>query len=97
MMRERENVFAPGAQRRQLNAQGVQAVEQVLAKAPLPYFSEGVAVGRRDHTHVDVDGSVGTHAAYLAVLEGAQELHLERGAGLSDFVQKDRAALGLFK
>lgn len=69
-------VFAALAQGGQLHVNHVQAVEQVLAKAPRLHIVGQVAVGGADDAHVHaffLGGPQGTHAA---LLDGAQQLGL---------------------
>ena len=69
-------VFAALAQGGQLHVNDIQAVEQVLAKAPRLHIVGQVAVGGADDAHVHaffLGGPQGTHAA---LLDGAQQLGL---------------------
>ena len=53
---QRGNVLAAVAQGRQHDLDDVEAIEEILAKAPLADQRREVAVGGRDHAHVDDRG-----------------------------------------
>ena len=59
-----------------------------------PHHRLEVAVGGREHAHVDLDLAVAAQPGELAILEDVEELGLERRRHLADLVQHDRAALG---
>ena len=67
---------------------------RVGAEAARRYFAAELAVGCRDDAHVDLARLRRADAKYLAVFEHAEQLGLEIRAGLSDFVEKERAARG---
>ena len=72
----------------------VQPVEQIV---PEPAFVDQlpqVAVGRRDHAHVDLLGPFGAERLDLALLQHAQQLGLQRRAHRADLVEEERAAVG---
>ena len=54
---EQRDVLAPLAQRRNLDAHHVQAVEEIRAEAPVRHHRREVAMGRRDHPDVDGHGA----------------------------------------
>ena len=84
----------PLAQRRQIDAQHVQPIEQVGAEAPLLHLLAQRPVGRRDDAHVDLDRLRAADAHELALLEHAQQLHLRRRRNLADLVEKERPRVG---
>ena len=94
---EEGDVLAPLAQGRDADGEDVEAVEEVLAEGALYGRSLEVAVGGRDHAHVDAHRARGADGAHLAELEGAQEAHLQRRRHLADLVEEDRAASGLLE
>src|SRR4029450_9683535 len=51
-------------------------------------------MGGREHTYVHPDQLVPADALERALLQGAQELHLELGRHVSDLVEEHRAAVG---
>src|SRR5436190_1731252 len=90
--RERRDVLAPLAQRREPDREDAQAIVEVLAEAAgLHLVLEG-AVGGHDDARVDRAGAVLAHRTDLPLLQHAKKLRLERRAGLRDLVEKERAA-----
>ena len=77
MLDQRGDVVAALAQRRDVERNDVQAVEQVLAERALLDHRLERAVRRRDHAHVHGDVRVAAEAAERVVLQHAQQLHLE--------------------
>ena len=72
------DVRAPLAERRHLDRDHVQAIEQVLAEPPGRHLGLHVAMGRRDHPHVDGDGLLAAHPLELPLLQHPQQLDLHR-------------------
>src|SRR5690349_806774 len=83
----------PPAQRREADREHAQPVVEVASEAPLAHRLGEVAVRRGDDAHVDPPGGVGADGPYLAVLEDAQQLRLDRRARLADLVEEERAAV----
>src|SRR5690606_20440412 len=73
---EERDVPGALAERGQADGHDVEAVEEVLAERALSDELLEIAVGRGDEADVDVDGLDAADALELALLEGAQELHL---------------------
>jgi hypothetical protein len=93
----RRHVLLALAHRRQLDVDHAQAEVQVLAEVALVDLLAQVAVGRRQHPHVDLDRLVAADPLDLALLEDAQQLGLQRDVELADLVEEDRAAVGLLE
>ncbi len=75
----------------------IEAVEKILAKAALLDFFFQIAIGRGDQADVQLDGARSAHALEFTLLQHAQQLGLQQGRQLADFVQENRAALGDFE
>ena len=73
---EQRDVARPLAQRRDVDLDHVQAVEEVLAEAALLELLLEVAVGGGHDAHVHLEGLVAAHALELALLQEAQQLDL---------------------
>ena len=56
-----------------------------------------IAVGGRDEPHVDAERAGAAEPFELVLLEHAQDLGLRAGAHVADFVQEQRAAVGLLE
>jgi hypothetical protein len=91
------DVFAARAQRRQFDADHVEAVEQVLAELAALHAVLEILVRGRDDAHVDLDRRLATDAVELALGEHAQQSRLQRRRHVADFVEEQRAAIGLFE
>ena len=91
------DVLAPLAQGGQLDADDVQAVEQVLAKAPLAHQHLQVLVRGGNDAHIGTDGGVPAHAVKAALGQHAQQARLRLEWHVANLIEKQRAALGLLK
>ena len=81
----------------QMDAHDVDAVVQVVAEPPLGDVGLEVARRRGDDAHVHRARRVVADAAHLALLQRAQQLHLQRQRQLADLVEEERAAVGLLE
>ena len=91
---ERRDLLAPLAQRRQAQADDVEAVEEVLAEASVGDERFEIGVGGGDDADVHLDRLRLAEAVDLARLEEAEQFRLEVGADLGDLVEEERAAGG---
>ena len=91
---ERWDLLAPLPQRRHVDADDVQTEEQILPELPGGHRIFEVPIGRGDNPHVDLDISVTAEPGELAILQDMQQLGLQRGRHLADFVQEDGAVVG---
>ena len=89
--------LAPLAQRRHAHAHHRQAVVEILAEGAAVHLAHQIAVGGRDHAHVDGDHLRAADAADLALLERAQQLGLQLERQLADLVEEERAAVRLLE
>ena len=89
------DVGAALAQRRQLQGDHRQPVVEVFAQGTLLHRPSRSSIGRRDHPDVDRMHLVATHRPHYAVLEKAQQLHLQVDVHLGDLVQEQHAAVRL--
>src|SRR6185436_21086823 len=95
--RQRRDVFLALAQRRQAQADDVEAMEQVLAeRARLDPLLE-ILVRRRDDANVALHRVVAADAIELAVGEDAQQPRLQVERHVADLVEEERAAVGLLE
>ena len=95
--RQRQDVLAAFAQRRNVQRQHVQAIEQVFAEAPLGDFFAQIAVGGGDDAHVQLDVATPAQAFHPAFLQHAQQLGLQAERQLADLVEQQGAAVGQFE
>jgi hypothetical protein len=93
----RHDVVLALAQRRHLDRNDVQAVVEVLAELARLHHRRQIAVGRRDQPHVDAQRARAAEPLELVLLEHAQDLGLRARAHVADFVEEQRAAVGLLE
>ena len=74
-----------------------EAEVEILAEVPLLDLFLEVLVGRGDDADVDLDRPRRPEPLDLALLQDAQHLGLRLGAHVADFVEEDRAAVGLLE
>src|SRR5256886_17682387 len=93
-MSERHDVFPSRPERQELDRDHVQAEVEVLAEAAGRDLLAQHAVGRGDDARVDRVRLAAAAAQALALLQRAQELHLDVRRDLGDLVEEERAAVG---
>ena len=89
-----EHVVAAIAQRRQEQVHDVEAVVEILAEAARADLVLEDAVRRGDDADVDLLGLAVADAVDDALLQRAEELHLEVQRELADLVEEERALVG---
>ncbi len=87
----------PFAQRGQMDSQYIDAVVEVLTKITFTYEGFYVAVGGRNDAGVGMNGFVAPQTFKCFVFDGPQQFGLQLKAQFTKLIQKDRAAVGLFK
>ena len=85
------------AQRRQLDADDVQAVVEILAEEAALHSLLQILMRRRDDAHVDADRRLAADAVELAFGKDAQEPRLQRRRHVADLIEEQRAAVGLLE
>ena len=75
--------------------QHVEAVVQVLAELATRHRLLDRLVGGGQHADIDPHRSLAAHRTDLALLQRAQQFHLCQQRNLGDFIEKERAAVGL--
>ena len=95
VLHQRPDVAAALAQRRHMDMNDAQPVEEILAELAGGHALAQVPVRRGDDADVDVAGAVGgADALQLALLEESQQQRLHAQAHLAHFVEEQRAAVG---
>ena len=89
--RQHRNFVAPLPERRHPDLHHIEPVVEILSELAALHRVFQVAVGRRDHTRVDVDHSMAADAREPEILEHVEELSLQREGKLGDLVEVDRA------
>ena len=88
------DVAGPGAQGRQMEGHDGEPAVQVLAEALLPHGGLQVLVGRRDDRDVHHLVPRRAEPAHGPLVEGGEELGLERNRHEADLVEEQHAAVG---
>ena len=91
---QRKDVFLAIAQRRDEDGDDGEAVVKILAELVFAHRFFQIAIGRRDHAHVDLHVAHAAHAPDDLVFQHAQQLGLQQGREFADFVEEERAAVG---
>ena len=94
VLHQQRDVVAALAQRRQVDADDVQPIVEVLAEPALFHLLLQVDVGRGDDAHVDLDRLHAAEAHELALLHDAQQLGLRFDRDVADLVEEDAALVG---
>src|ERR1044071_825704 len=97
MTGQRKNVFAAFAQRRNIQFDNVQAIEEVFAKPSGFDLLLEVAIAGGQDAGIGLDDSVGTDALKTAIFGDTQQLGLELRGHFANLIQKDSAASGHFE
>src|SRR5467141_1239162 len=85
------------AQRWHIYREYIETIVKILAQAARLHRLLNFHVGRSQDAHVDVDQTAAAEPGVLVVLENVQQLGLQVGAHLRNFIEEDRALVGEFK
>ena len=97
MRRQGGNVLNSVTQRRQAQTDDIQAMVEVLSKlSALDAFFQ-ILVRRGNDANIGLNGLVTAYAVKVPVGEYTQKPSLQLHRHIADFIQKERAALGLLK
>ena len=97
MLRQRQDVLATIAQRRQFDRHHGKAIIKILAKHSLAHGLFQIDVSSRDDAHINAPRTGVAERRELALLNNAQQAHLGLGRNVANLVEKDRAAIGNFE
>ena len=97
MIAQFRDVLAAFPQRRDDDVEDVQPVVEILAERLRLHPSFQVLVRRRDDPHVRVDHLRSADPRDLLLLDGAQELRLDRRRDVPDLVEEERPPLGVLE
>ena len=97
MRRQQRNILPARAQRRQLQADHVQPVEQILAEPSFLHRLGQVDVGRSDDPHIHLDLLRPAQVHEAPVLQDAKNLRLHVRPHRPDLVEEEGAAVGHFE
>ena len=91
---ERGDVAAAFAQRGHGDFEDVQPVVEIFAETPGAHFFAQVLVRRGDEPQIDAQVLASADAREGALFDEAQELGLDGGRDVGDFIEEKRAAAG---
>ena len=94
---QQRNVFAPVAQRRQIDVDDVEPVVEILAEFLFFHHLAQVGIGGRQNPHVHLHHFVRAERREFLLLNHAQQLRLRFRPDGAHFVEKDRAFVGDFE
>ncbi len=97
MLGEHRHVVGSLAQRRERQADDIEAIQQVGAEAAGCRFSPKIAVRGRHEPHIDPPVKVLPDTPDLSLLDDAQQLGLRPRLQLTDLVEKQRSGVRLLE
>src|SRR6185437_12533275 len=97
ILKENRYLLPPLPQWRDMDADHVKAIEKVFAKNALLHPPFQRLVGGGKHAHINLDIALAAQPREFMVLQDVQQFCLQGGMHLTDFIQKNRAPVGLFK
>ena len=92
---QKRNVLDPLPERRDVERDDIQPVEEVFAETPGCDLRQEIPVRRGDQADIDLDHLLAADAGDLPLLEDAQELHLHPERHLAHLVEKKAPPVGL--
>ena len=97
MANEIGNILDALTQRRKAQRHDIQAIVQILAEQALLDKLAQFAVGGGDDAHIGFDWHAAADGGVFTLLQHAQQARLGFQRHVADFVEKQRAAFGLFE
>ena len=95
-MRQQQGVALALPERRDVDGDLADAVEQIFAEAALFDQAPQVLMGGAHHAHIDRDFFTPAEALDYPLLQKTQQLGLQRKRQIAYFVQKQGAVVGVF-
>ena len=97
MIHQERDVLAPVAQRRDVNADDIETVEQILAEPTMLDLGFQVAVGRGENAHIGPQGGVASDPGKFPRLEDSEQFALDFQGHFTDFVEEQGASVALLE
>ena len=91
------NIFFSSSQRRKMDGKNLETVIEVIPEMSPTDEIVKILLACGDNPYIDSASFGFSNPLYLPFLQHAQEFHLNKGADLTDFIQKDGAAIGLLE
>jgi hypothetical protein len=92
VLHQQRDVFLSLSERRKMNGNDAQAVEEIIAEGPFGHGVGQVFIRRRQDADVQLDRSGASDMCHFALLDDAQQLGLNVQADVADLIEKDRSA-----
>src|SRR5205807_3248309 len=92
VIRKKQDIVASLAQRRQMDPEHRETVEEILAEPSFGHRAFEVPIRGRDEANVSLQRGRAAHALVPTLLQHAQQLGLRGRGELADLVEKQRAA-----
>ena len=97
VINQQRNIITAGAERGEFDHRAFDAEIEVFTERLVAHSLQQIAVGGGEKADIDFDGVVGAEAGDFAVLQDAEEFGLHGERHVADFVEKERAAVGVFE
>ena len=97
MAKQHRYIVTPLSQWWRIDTNDVEPMKQVFAEAGFLDRAREILVGRRNDANIDLDRCLATDAIELALGQHPQQTRLQRRRHVADFIEKQRAAIGLFE
>src|SRR6516162_4376588 len=91
---QQRNIFTPVAERRQSYRDHVETIEQILPEGSALDGVLNVSIRSRNEADINLNRARSAHAFEFALLQNSQQFRLQRRRQFTDFVEKNRAAVG---
>ena len=92
--RQQADIRRPFAKRQHLDREDAKAIKEVLAEAAGARLGFQIAIRGRNNAHVDTPRRVISDTFEFPLLQHAQQFALQVQRNLSNFVEKNRSAIG---
>ena len=97
ILHQSRDVLSPLGQLGNVDANYVQAMEQVLSESPLLYQTFQILMGRGNNAHIDLNRYAPAYPIEFSVSKNPQQSGLGIGRHISDLIEEQSASIGLLK
>src|SRR5579884_3052638 len=96
-MRDHWNIFTPISQRRNLNVEHLQSVQEILTERSLGHEFFQIAITGNDKANVNRSSLGLTNSSNFSFLDNPQEFCLQCRSRVRNFVKENRPSIRRFK
>src|SRR5580698_4089877 len=97
MLDENWNIIGAIAQRRKIDLHDIESIEQIFPEGSLLDHFADIATGGGDHAHIDLFILMATNGGEGQRFQHAQKFGLETKLEVADFIDEERATIGLLE